>query len=91
MKFGDLVVRLPAGVKDTTEFKTRSLLTCCLEMSFPIMGFDGERVALDVGEMSGNSHIWKLFTSKSNVFNSCPNLRADPKWLKGSVASNVVE
>jgi hypothetical protein len=44
MKVGDKIclVRVPPGVKDDAEFKTRTILTKCIGHVFTIMGFQGD-------------------------------------------------
>jgi hypothetical protein len=56
MKEGDLVrvVRVPAAVADSEQFKTRSILERCVGRSFPVMGFNMEgMIQIDVGELVG--------------------------------------
>ena len=55
MKEGDLirVVKVPDGVQDSEEFKTRSTLERCVGRVFPIMGFQEGFIQIDVGELSG--------------------------------------
>jgi hypothetical protein len=74
MKIGDKVrlVRVPPGVRDDAEFKTKTILTRCLGHVFTVKGFqlDGARlrkrfsagawVELDIGEVipGSNDTIW---------------------------------
>ena len=56
MKEGDLirVIRVPEGVRDSDEFKTRSTLEHCIGRVFPIMGFNEYgMIQIDVGEIVG--------------------------------------
>lgn len=54
MKVGDVVriARIPDGLPEG-DMKTKSLFEACLGRSFPIAGFEGGLVALDVGEING--------------------------------------
>ena len=47
------VVKVPGGLQDGPELKTKTLFERCLGQIFPIMGFDGDLLALDVGEING--------------------------------------
>ncbi|HEY1730984.1 MAG TPA: hypothetical protein VGG15_04515 [Terriglobales bacterium] len=48
------IVRVPAGVADSEEFKTRSMLERCIGLTFPVMGFNSEgMIQIDVGGVWG--------------------------------------
>ncbi len=56
MKVGDRVriVRLPETVRDSEEFKTRSILERCVGHVFPVMGFNNVGfIQIDIGEIIG--------------------------------------
>ena len=57
MKAGDVVrvVRIPAGLRDDDDLRTRTLFEFCLGRSFPIAELDGGRLRLDVGEVVGEA------------------------------------
>jgi hypothetical protein len=47
------IIKVPDGVEDGPEFKTKTLIERCLGEIFPVMGFNGDLLALDVGELNG--------------------------------------
>ena len=47
------VIKVPEGLQDEPELKTKMLFERCLGEIFPVMGFDGDLLALDVGEING--------------------------------------
>jgi hypothetical protein len=55
VKIGQLirVIRIPEGVTDGPEFKTKTLIERCLGKTFPIADFTNGLVAIDVGELEG--------------------------------------
>jgi len=60
MNAGDLVriIRVPDGVQDSDDFKTRSTLERCVGRVFPVMGSNEYgMIQIDVGELSGKSGL----------------------------------
>jgi hypothetical protein len=57
MKGGDLirVIKVPDSVRDSEDFKTRSILENCVGRVFPIMGFREGFIQIDVGEVNSKS------------------------------------
>ena len=58
MNAGDLVriIRVPDGLQDSDEFKTRSTLEHCVGRVFPVMGSNEcGMIQIDVGEFSGRA------------------------------------
>lgn len=56
MRTGDMVriMRVPEDVRDSAEFRTRSILEKCVGRAFPVMGFNAEgMIQIDVGEVVG--------------------------------------
>ncbi len=55
MKIGDKirVMKVPAGLRDDHDLRTRTLFDLCLGRIFPIAGIDTNRIELHVGEMLG--------------------------------------
>jgi hypothetical protein len=54
---GDLirVIKVPDSVKDSEEFKTRTILELCLGRVFTVMGFHRGFIQIDVGEVIGKA------------------------------------
>ena len=70
MKIGQRVrvVSVPDGLEDDPELKTKSLFERCLGMTFPIAGFNGDLLALDVGELSGVApYLETIYIEPSHV------------------------
>ena len=55
MKIGDKirVIKVPAGLRDDDDLRTRTLFDLCLGRTFPIAGIDANRIELHVGEVLG--------------------------------------
>ena len=79
------VIKVPDGLQDGPELKTKMLFERCLGEIFPVMGFDGDLLALDVGEINGlapylpilkrsilSPLVWRLLP-KSEGF-KCPRI-----------------
>ncbi len=49
------IIAVPDSVVDEPGFLTRSILIQCIGKVFPIMGFQGELLAIDVGEILGKA------------------------------------
>lgn len=55
MKIGDKirVIRVPAGLRDDGDLRTRTLFDLCLGRIFPIAGIETNQIELHVGEVLG--------------------------------------
>jgi hypothetical protein len=55
MQRGDLVrvTRIPQGLRDAHDLRTKTIFELCLGRSFPIAGIERGLVQLDVGEVVG--------------------------------------
>ena len=49
------IITVPESVVDAPGFPARSILIQCIGKVFPIMGFQGELLAIDVGEVTGKA------------------------------------
>ena len=70
MKVGDIirVVKVPAGLRDDGDLRTKTLFDLCLGKTFPIVGIDANRIELHVGELLGElSYIHSIYIEPENV------------------------
>jgi hypothetical protein len=49
------ITAIPESVVDAPGFPTRSILSRCIGKVFPVRGFQGDLLAIDVGEVLGKA------------------------------------
>ncbi|MDP1700352.1 MAG: hypothetical protein Q8L53_05230 [Aestuariivirga sp.] len=70
MKIGDRVriIKVPAGLRDDDDLRTRTLFDLCLGRIFPIAGIEANRIELHVGEVLGApAYIHSIYIEPENV------------------------
>lgn len=95
MKKGDLVrvVAVPPGLRDEADLTTRRIFDLCLGRTFPIAGFRGHLLELEVGEVIGKSahmhSVWiepdlvELVGGNSTAYENAPPASDEPAdWPK---------
>jgi hypothetical protein len=62
------IITVPESAVDTPGFPTRSILIQCVGKVFPIMDFQGELLAIDVGEITGKaSYLETIYIEPASV------------------------
>ncbi|MBZ0259474.1 MAG: hypothetical protein K8F90_02600 [Hyphomicrobiales bacterium] len=70
MKVGDIirVIKVPAGLRDDGDLRTKTLFDLCLGKTFPIARIDADLIELHVGELLGElSHMHSIYIEPENL------------------------
>ena len=70
MKVGDMirVIKIPAGLRDEDDLRTRTLFSLCLGKIYPVAGIDDKLIELEVGEIFGEpSHMHSIYIEPEYV------------------------